>query len=188
MNEAPQGTQKHISDGEFRRYVFSVEELSSEVQRFLKQVGYQPKQATYIGLVQPDFRFKRTTDSGTFELVGMIRASIEEAVDALTKLAAIKAVRRDIDCILVLPPINEYLLIEFLTEEGGRWYFGMKDSRLVMWFCNPDDHTTICPIGAPSDKEFSRHFWMNKMSFDEYMNVRASHLIRERLLAEEEAD
>lgn len=188
MNDKAQGPQNRISEGEFRHYVFSVEEISSEVQRFLKQVGYQPKPPAYIGLVQPDLRFKRTSDGGTYELVGMIRGSIEEAVDALTKLAAIKAVRRDIDCVLVLPPINEYLLIEFLTEERGRWYFGMKDSRLVMWFCNPDDHTMICPIGAPSDKEFQKYFYMSKMSFDEYMSVRASDLIRERLLAEEEDD
>jgi hypothetical protein len=89
---------------------------------------------------------------------------------------------------LVLPPINEYLLIEFLTEEKGRWYFGIKDARLVVWFCNPHDHTMICPIGAPSDKAFQKHFYMSKMSFDDYMSIRAADLIRDRLLAEEEED
>jgi len=118
----------------------------------------------------------------------MVRGKLEEAIDALVRLAAIKAVKPQTDCILVLPPINEYLLIEFLTEEKGRWYFGMKDARLVVWFCNPHDHTMICPIGNPSDKEFYRHFYMRDMSFDNYMSIREADLIRERLLAEEEED
>lgn len=188
MDEKAQEPQKRVSDGEFRHYVFGVEEILSETKRFLKQVGYEPKSPEYLGLVQPDFQYRRKTQSGTYRIAGLVRGGIDEAVDALVKLAAIKAVRKDIDCLLVLPPINEYLLIEFLTEEKGRWYFGIKDARLVIWFCNPDDHTVICPIGAPSDREFQKHFYMTKMSFDDYMSIRASDLIRERLLAEEEED
>ena len=188
MNEQAQESQSRISEGEFRHYVFGVEEIVAETQRFLKQVGYQSKPPAYVGLVQPDFRYKRKTDSGTYEIVGMVRGGLDEALDPLVRLAAIKAVRREIDCVLVLPPINEYLLIEFLTEERGRWYFGIRDARLVVWFCNPDNHTMICPIGAPSDKDFQKHFYMSKMSFDDYMSIRAAHLIRERLLAEEEED
>jgi len=188
MNEEAPELQKHISEGEFRHYVFSSGEISAEVQRFLKQVGYQQKPARYLGLVQPDFFWKRKIDGEMYEIAGMIREGIDEAVDALIKLAAIRAVRRETDCILVLPPINEYLLIEFLTEEKGRWYFGMKDARLVVWFCNPHDHTMICPIGAPSDKTFQKHFYMSKMSFDDYMSMKCADLIRDRLLAEEEED
>lgn len=188
MNRNAEESRKRISEGEFRHYVFSVPELHAEVQRFLGQVGYESKSTPYIGLVQPDFRARRKTENSTHELVGMIRDSLDQGIEALVKLAAIKAVRRDLDCVLVLPPANEYLLIEFLMEEKGRWYFGMKDARLMVWFCNPDNHTTICVIGAPSDKDFQKHFYMSQMSFDDYMSIRASHLIQERLLAEEEEE
>ncbi len=188
MNRNAQESLKRVSDGEFRHYVFGLSELQAETQRFLTQVGYELKPAGYIGLVQPDFRAKRKGDGRSYELVGLVREGLDQAVDALVKLAAIKAVRRDVDCVLVLPPANEYLLIEFLMEEKGRWYFGMKDARLMAWFCNPDNHTTICVIGAPSDKDFQKHFYLSQMSFDDYMSIRASHLIQERLLAEEEED
>jgi hypothetical protein len=188
MNQSAQESLKRVSDGEFRHYVFGVSELHAETERFLAQAGYELRPPHYIGLVQPDFRAKRKADGCTYELVGLVRESLDQAVDALVKLAAIKAVGHDLDCVLVLPPANEYLLIEFLTEEKGRWYFGMKDARLIVWFCNPDNQTTICVIGAPSDKDFQKHFYMSKMSFDDYMSIRASHLIQERLLAEEEED
>jgi hypothetical protein len=188
MNRNAQESLKRVSDGEFRHYVFGISELHAETERFLAQVGYELRPADYISLVQPDFRAKRKADGRTYELVGLVRESLDQAVDALVKLAAMKAVRHDLDCVLVLPPANEYLLIEFLTEEKGRWYFGMKDARLIVWFCNPDNHTTMCVIGAPSDKDFQKHFYMSKMSFDDYMSIRASHLIQERLLAEEEED
>lgn len=188
MNNQAEELKKRVSDGAFRHYVFDASELLAEAQRLLQQVGYEPKPPAYIGLVQPDFRAKRKTDSATYEIVGMVRDSLDQAIDALVELAAIRAVKSDIDCILVLPPINEYLLIEFLTEEKGRWYFGMKDAKLTVWFCNPDDQTTMCVIGAPADRDFQKHFFMSKMSFDAYMSMRASHLIQERLLAEEEEE
>lgn len=188
MNCNAEESRSRISEGEFRHYVFGVPELHAEVQRFLSQVGYESKSNPFIGLVQPDFRAKRRTDNGTYELVGMIRDSLDQGIEALVKLAAMKAAKHDLDCVLVLPPINEYLLIEFLTEEKGRWYFGMKDARLMVWFCNPDNHTTICVIGAPSDRDFQNHFYLSQMSFDDYMSIRASHLIQERLLAEEEEE
>jgi hypothetical protein len=188
MNDQAAIPKERASDGEFRHYVFSVSEVRAEAERFLGQVGYELKPPKYIGLVQPDFRAKRKTSSGTYELVGMVRDNLDQAVEALTKLAAVKAANRNVDCVLVLPPINEYLLIEWLTEESGRWYFGLKDCKIVVWFCNPDNKTTICVIGAPADRDFQKHFYMSTMSFDDYMSIRASHLIKERLLAEEEEE
>jgi len=188
MGSEVEEPKKRISDGAFRHYVFDASEVLAEAQRFLQQVGYEMKPVSYIGLVQPDFRAKRKTDNATYEIVGMVRENLDEAVEALINLAAIRAVKRDIDCILVLPPINEYLLIEFLTEEKGRWYFGMKDARLTVWFCNPEDETTMCVVGSPADNDFQKHFYMGKMSFDGYMTTRAAHLFQERLLKEEEEE
>lgn len=179
---------QRISDGEFRHYVFSLSELRAETESFLKQAGYELKPRRFIGLVEPDFRAKRKAGNTVLEIAGMVREDMEQALDALVQLAAIKAANRDIECVLVLPPINEYVLIEWLTEEKGRWYFGTKDSRLMIWFCNPDNHTTICIVGSASDREMARHFYMSQMSFDEYISARHQDFIRDRLLAEEEED
>ena len=188
MSDQLREPKKRVSDGEFRHYVFEASELLAEAQRFLQQVGYEPKECAFIGLVQPDFRAKRKTDKAGYEIVGLVRESLDEAIEALIRLAAIRAVRSDVDCVLVVPPINEYLLIEFLTEESGRRYFGMKDARLTVWFCNPENRTTMCAIGGPTDRDFDKHFFMSGVSFDEYMAAKASHLIQARLLAEEEDD
>lgn len=188
--EAPnEGVQKQrISEGEFRHYVFSLAELRAETERFLRQAGYELKPPRYIGLVEPDFRAKRKAGNSVLEIAGMVRENMEQALDALVQLAAVKAANRDIDCVLVLPPINEYVLIEWLTEEKGRWYFGTRDSRLMIWFCNPDNHTMICVVGSAADREMTRHFYMGQMSFDEYISARHQDFIRDRLLAEEEED
>ncbi len=184
----PEVQKQRISEGEFRHYVFSLPELRAETDRFLKAAGYDLKPPRYIGLVQPDFRARRKSGNSVLEIAGLVRESMEEALDALIQLAALKAANRDIDCALVLPPINEYVLIEWLTEEKGRWYFGTKDSRLMIWFCNPDNHTVICVVGSAGDRDLAGHFYMSQMSFDEYISARHQDFIRDRILAEEEED
>ncbi len=188
--EAPKDEvqKQRISEGEFRHYVFGLSELRAETDRFLKLAGYETRPPRYIGLVQPDFRARRKADDSVLEIAGMVRESMDEALDALVQLAAVKAANKDIDCVLVLPPINEYVLIEWLTEEKGRWYFGTKDSRLMIWFCNPDNHTMICVVGSAADRGMTKHFYMSQMSFDEYIAARPQDFIRDRLLAEEEDD
>ena len=188
MNDMAEGQKQRISEGEFRHYVFSLEELRAGTDRFLKQAGYELKPQRFIGLVEPDFRARRKGGDGTLEIAGMVRENMDQALDALIRLAAVKAASRDIDCVLVLPPINEYVLIEWLTEEKGRWYFGTRDSRLMIWFCNPDNHTMICVIGSAADRDLVKHFHMSQMSFDEYISARLQDFIRDRLLAEEEED
>lgn len=188
MQNRGQLPKDRVSEGEFRHYVFPLSEIISETQRFLGQVGYELRPDDHIGLVKPDFRARRKVGDKRYDIAGLFRESLDEAVEGLIRLAAIRAVSKDIDLALVLPPINEYQLIEFLMEERGRWYFGMKDARLMIWFVNPDNRTTWCVIGGPSDRTFLKHFFMSQSSFDEYMNVRAVHLIQERLMAEEEED
>lgn len=185
MSDGIGESQQRISEGEFRHYVFDIAELRAETERFLSQAGYHSKVKKYVGLVEPDFRAGRASGSSAFEVMGMIRQNLDEALDALIRLAAMKAANRDADCVLVLPPINEYQLIEWLTDNDARWYFGIHDSRLLLWFCNPGNHSTICFVGSPSDAQFRKHFYMmDVMSFDR----RAPLLFRNRLLADEEED
>jgi len=185
MDKQVEERKKRVSSGPFRHYLFDTSEVLSEAKRFLRQVGYELKPPSYIGFVQPDFQAKRQAESGSYEIAGIVRENLDQAVEALIKLASIKAVKDDVDCVLVLPPINEYLLIEFLKEEKGRWYFAMKDAKLIVWFCNPDDQTTMCAIGAPTDDLFQEHFLFSKISFDQYMSMMAAELYRGRLEEEE---
>jgi hypothetical protein len=188
MNDKVEAPKQRVSEGEFRHYVFGLSELRAETESFLKRAGYELKPSKFIGLVEPDFRAKRKVGNSGLEVAGMVRENMEQALQALIELAAIKAANKDLDCVLVLPPINEYVLIEWLTEEKGRQYFGTKDSRLMIWFCNPDNHTMICVIGSAADRDLAKHFYMSQMSFDEYISVRHQDFIRDRILAEEEED
>ncbi len=119
MNDKVEAPKQRVSDGEFRHYVFGLSELRAETERFLKRAGYDLKPSKFIGLVEPDFRAKRKVGDSTLELAGMVRENMDQALEALTKLAAIKAANKDVECVLVLPPINEYVLIEWLTEAKG---------------------------------------------------------------------
>ena len=58
----------------------------------------------------------------------------------------------------------------------------------MVWFCNPDNHTTMCVIGGPADRDLPQCFFMGEANFDAYMSMRGAHLIKERLLAEEEEE
>ncbi len=185
MAQDSDGSGKRISDGEFRHYVFSAAEIRAETEEFLMGAGYAFKPTRHIGLVEPNFRAKRTSGGSSFEVVGLFRENLDQALEAFIRLAAIRAASRDTDCVLVLPPVNEYQLVEWLRDNDARNYFGIHDSRLMLWFANPENHSTICFIGSPADADLRKHFYMmGVMSFDN----RAALLFRNRLLAEEEEE
>lgn len=185
MADDVSGPGQRISEGEFRHYVFSRAEVRAQTEELLREAGYTLKPARYVGLVQPDFRARRSGGGPTFEILGLFCDGLEQALETLILLAAIRAADRDADCVLVMPPVNEYQLIEWLTDNNARWYFGMRDSQIMLWFVNPEKGSTICFIGTPADTQLSKHFYMKGvMSFDN----RASLFLRNRLLAEEEED
>ncbi len=185
MTDNTEQPGQRISEGEFRHYVFSRAEVRTQTEQLLKHAGYTIKATKYMGLVEPDFRAKRTSGASAFEVVGFVRDNLDQALEALIRLAAIRAANRDVDCVLVLPPVNEYQLIEWLRDNDARWYFGMRDSHIMLWFSNPENHSTICFIGSPADADLRKHFYMmGVMSFDN----RAALLFRNRLLAEEEEE
>src|SRR3989304_8977657 len=89
-----------------------------------------------------------------------------------------------VDYALVLPPVNEYLLLEFLQEEKGRWFFGMKEQGLMMWLCNPANDSLWCILGAPRDRRFDNYFILTKFQVEPVISQRLSA----QLLAEEEEE
>ena len=188
MNEQQtnEGASPEEAKGEqelFRHYEFTIGEVHKEVERFIQEAGYQLEPPSYIGFVRPSFRARRQTEKTTYEIIGVVGGSIEEAIDGFSKLMAIKAVLGNRpDYVLVLPPINEYLLLEFFRGERGHWYFEVKDHNLMMWLTNPEDETTWSTFGSPRDKYFNEFLVMAKMGIDQILGMQ---LGRQRLLEEE---
>ena len=70
MTDDTEQPEQRISEGEFRHYVFSRADVRAETERLLKQAGYTLKATNYMGLVEPDFRAKRTSGASDFRSGG----------------------------------------------------------------------------------------------------------------------
>lgn len=160
-----------IWEGEFREWSFPIEEVLEWVRTFLKDSGYEIVPKAPVGLVLPDVRARRNEGARTYEIAVIGAQHTDKALDALTRLAALAQSLGDkVDCVLVMPPISEYLLLEFLREGEGRWYFAMKQLKMMMWLANPDEEFTWCVIGEPQDKVFRGTFAAGKMGVDFLLN------------------
>ena len=170
---------KETDGAQSSRETFTVTEVSDGVNKFLKYAGYQLQPSEYIGFVRPQIHTKKESGANTYQLICVVRQGMDEAINGFTDLMAIKAVIGDsADYILVLPPVSEYLMIEFLTEERGQWFFEIKQQEFMIWLCNPDRETTTCLIGSPRDKPLNQYFAAGSvMSFDMYINMKLSQLI-----------
>jgi hypothetical protein len=166
-DRGPEARLERIIEGEFRDWSFPIEDVLRWVRAFLQDAGYEVLPQEYIGLVKPDIYARRKEGDRTFEVVVMGAQHTDMAVDALTRLAAVQSVLGDkADYALVMPPISEFLLLEFLREDKGRWYYAMKELKQMMWLANPDEEYTWCLVGEPQDKVFREFFAGGKMSVD----------------------
>lgn len=161
--------------------LFTAEQVLRESERFLQYVGYQLQPVSYIGFVQPDFHAKRQSESATYELIGVVRQSLDEAEDALVKLMATKAVLGEsVDYVLALPPVSEYFMIELLTKEQARLFYEIKRQQFMIWLCNPERETTTCLIGSTRDKLFNDYFASPKPgAFEQFLSMRLSQQLLE---------
>jgi len=174
-----------IREGEFRSYDVSVPEMIEWTKKFLPYVGYELLPEDYIGFVRPDFRARRRAGDKTFEVIGVVRGGIDEAVEGYARLLAMKATLGDEpDYVLVLPPVNEYLLIEFLMEDKGKWFYEIKKHQFMMWLGNPTQETMWCILGSPRDTRFNDFFVLTKMNIDFYIGMK----LAQEEWAEEEAE
>ena len=163
---------------------FATEAVLKETEGFLRQAGYELQPPAYSGFVQPDFHAKRKEGDSSYEIIGLIKPGMDEIVDGLAKLLSMKAVLGDtVNYVLVLPPVSEYLMIEFSIEDKGRWFFSMRDHRLIIWLCNPSRHTTVCLMGSPRDGLLQHHFISTgPTNFESLINMK----LIGQLMAEEE--
>ncbi|MBI2958260.1 MAG: hypothetical protein HYY32_05390 [Chloroflexi bacterium] len=167
----PDSHEVRIKEGEFREWTFPISEVLKWVRTFLKDAGYEMLAPQPVGLVVPDVHARRKEGNRAFEIVAIGAQHTDKAVDAMTRLAAMRTVLGDkADYVLVMPPISEYLLLELLREAEGRWYFAMKGAKMMMWLANPDEEFVWSVIGEPQDRVFRGMFAAGKMSLDFFLN------------------
>ncbi|MDP6102694.1 MAG: hypothetical protein QF579_05270 [Dehalococcoidia bacterium] len=171
-----------IAEGEFRAYDVAIEEVVKGTETFLTAVGYELLVPDYVGFVQPDFRAKRQDGDTTHEVLLVVESAIELAVDGFVKLAAMKPVLGEsIDYGVVLPPINEYLLLEWLQEDRGRNFYELKRQDFMLWMYNPAEEAMWSWIGGPRDRAFSEHFVLPGMSPEVIVGQRLAWVLEEEL-------
>lgn len=178
-----EATHPKVREGDFRIWDVPREEVIKGVRHFLEYVGYELMPLDCIGFVCPDFRARRKAGDKEYQVVGVVGKSLDDVIEGCARLLAIKAVLGEApDYVVALPPVNEYLLIEFFIEEKGRWFFAMKEHGISLWLHNPNDDTTWCILGSPKDRHFNNYFVLTTMSIDQYINMK---LTKELLLEEE---
>ena len=164
-----------VKEGDFREWYFPVEEIVGWTKQFLQDVGYEILPETYIGFAKPDFHAKRVEGDKTYEIVGIGCQHFDVALEGLTKLAAIRSVRGDkIDYTIVVPPVNEFLMLEFFRTEKGWKYFEIKRNKFMVWFANPDEEYVWCLVGEPLDKTCKEYFALGKQSLDGVLAMQLS--------------
>ena len=165
--EEAKAGQGRIKEGEFREWSFPIAEVLEWCRTFLKDAGYEVLPGEYVGLVKPDIHAHRKETGKTYDIFVIGAQHTDTAVNALTRLAALKTVAGDeADYVMVMPPISEYLMLDFLREDKGRWYYAMKELKFNMWLANPDEEFIWCMVGEPQDKVFRGMFVGGKMSVD----------------------
>jgi len=157
-------------------------QLLETLKSFLQYAGCTIPPAEPIGFMKPDLAARREADGRTFEMIFVVREAISRAVEGLRELAAAKCFRKDsLDYVLVLPPVSEHHMIEFLIEKED-WFFPIKDHLLQIWLVNPEREKVDCLIGWPRDDDFRHYFSNPKLAgFATFIANKAA----EKILAEE---
>jgi hypothetical protein len=161
--------------------LFTRERVEKTLRDFLLYAGYWVGPTEPVGFMMPDLAACRTTDKKRYEMIFVIREGINQAVEGFRELAAAKCFRKDaLDYVLVLPPVSEHYLIEFLIEKED-WFFPIKDHLFQLWLVNPERETVDCLIGWPQDDDLKHYFSNpNLAGFATYIaNKAADRIMRE---------
>ncbi len=173
-----EGWHRHYDEEPF----FPVDEVKKKLESFLDYAGYKVTPPKPIGFMRPDVTASKVHDGKRYEMIFMVRDKLNHAVEAFRQLSAAKCFRKNtIDYVLVLPPVSEHYLIEFLIEQED-WFFPIKDHLFQIWLINPGKETVDCLFGWPQDDEF-KHFFSNPRlaGFAIYISNKAN----EKLIEEE---
>ncbi len=162
--------------------LFNCEQVRGALEEFLKYSGYELSAPDPIGFMKPDLIASRKDDKKRYEMIFVVKEGINQAVEGLRELAAAKCFRKDVpDYVLVLPPVSEHFLIEFLIEKED-WFFPIKDHLFQIWLVNPEKEKVDCLIGWPRDDDFKHYFSNpNLAGFATYISNKAT----DKIMAEE---
>ena len=137
---------------------FTKEEVKEGVEKFLKYVGYDILKPKYTGFALPDIHVQRKEGKTKYEMVGVIKRDVSEAIEGFKELAAAKcALGNKVDYFLITPPVSEYFFLAFLIREE-EWWFTVKDHTFMWWLVNPEREKVDCLVGWPLDKKFGDYF------------------------------
>lgn len=174
-----------VTEGPFRAYAASIEDVRKGTEMFLRSVGYELLTPEYVGFVRPDFHARRTEGTQSYDIALVVEPKIEEACDGFVKLAAMKASRGSgLEYGVVLPPINEYLLLEWLQDDRGRNFYELKRQEYMLWMYNPVEEAMWCWVGGPKDRAFASHFVLPGVPPDTIVAQRLSWVLEEELKEE----
>ncbi|RJR30935.1 MAG: hypothetical protein C4576_32550 [Desulfobacteraceae bacterium] len=169
----------------FRHYEFDHEGVLKESRLFLERGGYHIMKGSLVGFVFPHIHAKRDLEGHNHEFFGIVVGKMEddELLSAFIRLQAIKGLKGKLfDYALITPPVNEYLLIEFLENNRGQNYMAIKALDIMWWMVNPEEKSVWCIVGSPRDQALTNHFILNKASLDQVIGMK---VIRQNILDEE---
>jgi len=87
--------------------------------------------------------------------VAIVRPSLKKALDGFVYLTAAQAVLGDkVEYALLLPPINEWLLLQFLDTDGGRISKEINARHFMLWMYNPAEDAIMSFVGGSCDPIF----------------------------------
>ena len=103
-------------------FEFSAEEVLEAIKKFLQYVGYQLQPLSPVGSIQRDFHAKREAGATVYEVVGLVGHSLTDMANLFARLVAMKPILgEEVDYVLVLPPVSERRLLDFLFDNKGKW-------------------------------------------------------------------
>lgn len=162
----------HVYMVDSSKHLFSHQEILTGTEKFLERVGYKlfPKSQAYVSPL--DIHAQRFEGNENFEIFGMVCTGLEQAADGYNRLAAIQITSgKEADYVLVMPPINEYPIIQFFTADKGKWFYEIKKLRFMMWLCNPERNTLSCIVGVPRDRLLGSYFLHGYHPIDQYIST-----------------
>lgn len=170
-----------IKEGPFRSYVVSAKEVLSGTRDMLAVAGYSFLPDSYIGFVKPAFRARREYSGRSNEIVAVARPGLNKAADGFTYLTAAYSVLGDaVEYALLLPPINEHLLLDFLRNDGGRMRREIESRHFMLWMYNPAEDAILSFVGASADPALRGSLFMPGLFSMRQLQQRAAQIAKQR--------
>ena len=144
-----------IPAGPFRFYDVSARKVLSGTRALLCAAGYVLLPSDPVGFVKPSLRARREWGQKSNEILCIARPGLRRALDGLVHLAAAREVLGDsVEYALLLPPVHEFHLIEFLQGNDDRISREIKKRGFLFWMYNPVEDALVSFTGSSRDPIF----------------------------------